>query len=297
MMGKKGHILDGSNIWKRIWKYLMITLGCAVYSAGIQFFMYPNAIVSGGVTGVAMIINQLAGLPVGVMTIVLNIPLFVLAWRYFGLEFIISSLVGMALSSAFIDLFALTGVVLTNDVMLACVIGGVIKGAGIGLVYYVGATTGGIDIVAKFLRQKSPHVNFGTIILGLDVVIVLAYALILNKYESAMYSIIAMFVVSKVIDLVLYGLDNSCVCYIISEKSQEIIKEITLGQMHRGVTILKATGAYTGADKQVILSVIKRQQIAVIRRIIKSIDQNAFFVVVDAKNVFGHGFDSIAEVR
>lgn len=296
-MNNNGSVLIRKIIWKRIWKYLMITLGCAVYSAGIQFFMYPNAIVSGGVTGVAMIINQLAGLPVGLMTIVLNIPLFVLAWRYFGLEFIISSLVGMALSSAFIDLFAMTGIVLTDDIMLACIIGGLIKGAGIGLVYYVGATTGGIDIVAKFLRQKSPHVNFGTIILGLDVLIVMAYAMILNKYESAMYSIIAMYVVSKVIDLVLYGLDNSCVCYVISEKSQDIIREITQGQMHRGVTILKATGAYSGADKQVILSVIKRHQIAVIRRIIKSMDPNAFFIVVDAKNVFGNGFDSIAEVK
>ena len=225
-----------------------------------------------------MLINQLTSIPVGVMTILLNIPLFIVAWKYFGLDFLLGSLTGMALSSAFVDLLAMTNIVLTNDKMLACVIGGVIKGAGLGMVYYVGATTGGIDIVAKLLRQKSPHMNFGTIVLILDAVVIMAYALVMGNYESAMYAIIAMFVVSRVIDLALYGIDNSSVCYIISEKSEEIAREITSGHMHRGVTLLEAKGAYTGKNKPVIMSVIKRHQIADIRRIVRSIDENAFFI-------------------
>ena len=173
-------------VLKRLLKYLTIIIGSAIYAVGFQFFMFPNSIVSGGIVGISMIINHFTQWPVGVMTIIMNIPLFAVAWRYFGLDFLIGSLVGMALSSAFVDLFALTGIVLTNDPMLASIIGGVIKGFGLGVVYFVGATTGGVDIVAKFLRRKNPHINFGTLILIIDVVIVAAYAVILNKYESAM---------------------------------------------------------------------------------------------------------------
>ena len=282
---------------KRLLKYLTIIIGSAIYAVGFQFFMFHNSIVSGGIVGVSMIINHFTHWPVGVMTILMNIPLFVVAWRYFGLDFLIGSLVGMALSSAFVDLFALTGISLTGDPMLASIIGGVVKGFGLGLVYFVGATTGGVDIVAKFLRQKNPHINFGTLILIIDAVIVAAYAVILNKYESAMYSVVAMFVVSKVIDLVLYGIDNSCICYVISDKSQELIDDIISGTMHRGVTILNGEGAYSHQQKQVIMCVIKRTQIAELRKLIRIVDERAFFIVTDAKNVFGNGFENIAEVK
>lgn len=282
-------------VFRRVIQYVVIVLGCVIYAVGFQFFMYPNNIVSGGIVGVAMIINKLMPVPVGVTTIILNIPLFVIAWRYFGLDFLISSLVGMALSSAFVDLFAIFNIVLTDDPMLASIIGGVIKGVGLGVIYYVGSTTGGVDIVAKMLRMKNPHLNLGTILLLIDAAIIVAYAVILNKYESAMYSVITMFVVSKVIDLALYGIDNSCICYIISEKSSDISHEIISGHMHRGVTILEGRGAYSGKEKQVIMCVIKRQQIAEIRRIIRTMDENAFFIVSDAKNVFGNGFENISE--
>lgn len=282
---------------KRLVKYFFVLIGSAVYAVGFEFFMYPNSIVSGGVTGVAMIINYFTALPVGVLTIVLNVPLFVFAWRAFGKELMIGSLVGMAVSSAFVDLFAVTGIVLTDDPMLASIIGGAIKGAGLGVIYYMGATTGGVDIIAKILRRSLPQINFGTIILLLDVFVITVYALILGNYESAMYSIIAMFVVSKVVDLILYGIDNSSLCYIISEKSEELSESITKGRLHRGVTILEGEGAYSHAKKHVIMCVIKRTQIAELRRTIRSVDERAFIVVSDAKNVFGNGFESISEVR
>ena len=282
---------------KRLTKYLAIVFGSAVYAIGFQFFMYPNSIVSGGIVGIAMLINHFTRFPVGVMTIIFNIPLFIVAWRHFGLDFLVGSLVGMAVSSAFVDIFAVTGIVLTHDAMLASIIGGVIKGAGLGAVYYVGATTGGMDIVAKMIRMKFPHLNFGTIILVLDAVIIAAYAVILGKYESAMYSVIAMFVVSKVIDLALYGIDNSLICYIISENSEELIRDIISGHIRRGVTVLEGQGAYSHNTKHVIMCVIKRTQIAELRRIVKNVDERAFFVFSDAKNVFGNGFENISEVR
>ena len=275
-------------------KYLLITVGSALFAAGFQFFLYPNSIIVGGVSGIAMIINMLSGLPVGVMTIILNIPLFVIAWKCFGLGFIVSSAVGMTLSSVFVDLLALFEYSPTSDMLLACIIGGAVKGLGLGLVYYAGATTGGTDIIAKFIRLRFPYLNFGTVVLVTDFVIILTFALVFDRIEAAMYAVIAMFVVSKVIDLVLYGIDNSNVCYIISEKSEQITESIT-EQLHRGVTILEGEGAYSHKSKQVLLCVVKRTQISEIRKMIRNVDENAFFIVTDAKNVFGKGFGDISD--
>lgn len=276
-------------------KYAVITLGTAMYAVGFQIFLYPNAIIVGGVSGIAMIINMLTSLPVGVLTIILNVPLFIMAWRSFGSKFIVGSLVGMLLSSVFVDLLAVFSLDPTDDMLLACFIGGAVKGVGLGLVYYVGATTGGADIVAKFARRRFPYINFGTIVLVMDCIIILVFAIVFKKIESAMYAVIAMFVTSKAIDLVLYGIDNSNVCYIISNESEQVVKAIT-DTLHRGVTILDGEGAYSHQNKQVLLCVVKRTQISDIRKMVKSIDENAFFIVTDAKNVYGRGFGDIGDM-
>lgn len=286
--------MNATNMREYVVKYALVALGSALFAAGFQFFLYPNSIIVGGVSGIAMIINYLVGLPVGIMTIVLNIPLFIIAWKHFGGKFIISSLVGMLLSSVLVDVLAVIDYSPTDDMLLACLIGGAIKGLGLGLIYYAGATTGGTDIIAKFVRLRFPYINFGTIVLLTDAVIIIAFAAIFDRVEAAMYAVIAMFVVSKVIDLVLYGIDNSSVCYIISENSEQLVKDIT-DKLHRGVTILTGEGAYSHKDKQVLLCVIKRTQIADIRKIIRNIDENAFFIVSDAKNVFGKGFGDISD--
>ena len=277
--------------------YLKILIGSALYAAGFQFFLYPNAIATGGVTGIAMILNAFTHWPIGMMVIAMNVPLFLIAWRHFGLDFMIGSAAGMGLSSVLVDVFASFGFALTNDPMLAAVIGGVIKGTGLGIIYYVGATTGGIDIVVKLLRKRLASVNFGTIMLLLDVFIIAAYALVLGRYESAMYSMVAMYVTTKMVDLALYGIDNACLCYIISEKTGEITEEIVSGALHRGVTLLNGKGAYSGAHRDVIMCVIKRQQIGQLKRLVRGHDEKAFFIVTNAKNVFGNGFESITEVR
>lgn len=290
---KKG--LDKRPVMSLFTKYLLIALGAALSAAGFQFFMKPNFIVSGGLTGVAQIINRLTGLPVGAMSIMLNVPLFIIAWKKFGRNFIFASSAGMVLYAVFIDVAATTYITATTDPMLGSIIGGVVKGIGLGMVYYVGATTGGVDIVARFLRRRFPYINFGTLILLMDALIIAAYALIFHIVESAMYSLICMFVVSRAIDLVLYGLDNSSIVYIVSHDTDAIVREITSGILHRGVTLLHAEGAYTHEEKQVIMCVIKRPQIAEIRRLVRMLDPNAFLVVTDAKNVFGNGFESIQE--
>lgn len=233
-------------------EYALIVVGSVIYAAGFRFFYYPNDIIAGGVTGIAMIINYLTEIPVGVINIVINIPLFILAWRAFGLKFIVGSFVATMLSSVLMDVFALIPISVTDNLLLAAIYGGVIYGLGLGLIYRAGDTTGGIDIVAKFVRRKYPYINFGTIILILDVIIIAAFALIFNQYEAAMYAIIGMFIVTRVIDLVLYGMGTSKVCYIISDESDKLKNAIT-ATLGRGVTLLHGEGAYTGKAKNVIL--------------------------------------------
>lgn len=273
-------------------EYIFIVVGAAAYAAGFQFFFYPNDIVTGGVTGVAMIINYLTDLPVGVMIIIINIPLFALAWKRFGLRFMLGSLVGMGVSSVLVDLFSLIGLSATDNPLLACIYGGLFTGFGLGLIYLAGVTTGGVDIIAKIVRRRRPHMNFGTIILIMDVVVISTFALVFDKFDSAMYAIIGMFISAKTIDLVLYGIDTSKVCYIISDENEKIKNMITT-ELDRGVTILHGEGAYTGSPKRVLFCVIKQQQIAEVRRIIRATDPGAFMIVTDAKDVFGDGFADI----
>ena len=276
-----------------LWEYFLIIVGSVLYAAGLRFFFYPNDIIAGGVTGIAMIINYLTDIPVGVMNLIINIPLFIWAWKGFGLKFIVGSFVATVLSSVFVDLYAYFGIVATENMLLAAIYGGVLNGLGLGLVYRAGDTTGGIDIVAKFVRRKYPYMNFGTIILILDIIIYAAFAIIFNEFEAAMYAVIAMFVVTRVIDLVLYGLGTSKVCYIISDESEKLKNAIT-ATLGRGVTLLKGEGAYTGRAKNVILCVIKKTQITQVRKIVKNVDVHAFLIVTDARDVFGNGFENIA---
>lgn len=274
--------------------YLKILIGSALYAAGFQFFLYPNAIATGGVTGVAMIINYFSGFPVGVMTLIINVPLFIFSWKKFGLGFILASLAGTVLSSVMVDLFAMIPLEVTHEPLLGAIYGGIIKGLGLGIVYHTGATTGGVDIVAKFLRRKYQHINFSTFILGLDTAVIVAFAVLFRRYDSAMYAIICMFIASKVIDLVLYGAVNSKVCYIITDKSEEI-KDGIVNALHRGVTFLHGEGAWSGQEKHVILCVIKQSQIVELKHLVGAVDDRAFVIVSDSREVFGNGFSYLGD--
>ena len=270
-------------------KLARIVAGSFLYAVGFQFFLYHNAVPTGGVTGLAMIINYLTGIPVGVLIIVMNIPIFLVAWRVLGARYILGSLIGMILSSVFMDLLALTSINLTHDLLLASVFAGVIEGFGLGIVYSTGATTGGVDNIAKLLRRKYQHINLSTLILIFDVCIVFTFALVFKLYDSAMYGIIAMFLVSKSVDFVLYGAVTSKMCYIISDESERV-KNAIVSQLDRGVTIIHGEGAYSGREKQILLCVVKRQQVMALRTIVQASDEKAFMIFTDARDVYGEGF-------
>lgn len=267
-------------------------VGCLIVGVSFSMFTFPNNIVSGGLTGIAQILNLLTGLPVGVMVIVMNVPLFLVAWKQFGLRFIIYSLVGMVGSSLAIDLFALLNVTLTDDILLAAVYGGLLKGLGYGLIFYTGGTAGGTDILSRMLRRKYAYIQLGTISLALDATVVAAFALIFRRADAAMYTIITMFVSSRIVNLLLYGSFNSSVCYIITVAPKEIAKVIG-EKLRRGATLLKGEGAYSGEERDVVLCAVKRQQIPQLKKIVSDIDGHAFVIVTQSHEVFGKNFQNI----
>lgn len=274
-------------------KYLQIALGAAVYAVGIEWLFVPVDMVSGGVTGVAMIVNLLTGLPVGTLILLMNIPLFIAALRVFGLRFMLGSIIGTLASSFSLDLLAaLPRPEITADPFLAAVFGGIITGIGMGLIFSSDSTSGGVDLIAALIRRKKPYIHLASFILLLDGLIILAYALIFRRLEMALYTVICVFISSQVIDMVLYGVSRSKLCFIISERSDEIKTEIseTLG---RGVTLLRGAGSYSGREKQILLCVVKHRQIVQIRRLIRDIDAQAFVIVTDARDVFGNGFGKL----
>ena len=273
--------------------YAKIIIGAAIWAVGIEWFFTPVQMVSGGITGVAMIVNMLTDIPVGVLMILFNIPIFIFALKTFGFKFMLSSIVGMVACSLFVDLYNFIDTApLTTDPFLAAIFGGLIMGVGTGMIFRTDATSGGTAVLAAAIRQKKPHINFGTYLLLIDAVVIAAYTLIFKRYDIAMYTVIAVFISAKMIDASLYGFSHSKLCHIITDHSDEIKTEI-VKSLHRGVTVLRGTGAYSGLDKQVLLCVVKHKQIVEIRKIIKNIDQKAFVIVTDTRDVFGEGFEKL----
>ncbi len=270
-------------------------VGCIIVGFSFSFLTFPNSIVSGGLTGIAQILNLLLGLPVGVMIIVMNIPLFAVAWKQFGLRFIVYSLIGMVGSSLAIDFFALFHVTLTNDILLAAVYGGLLRGLGYGLIFTAGGTSGGTDILSRMLRRKYAYIQLGTIGLVLDAVVVAAFALIFRRADAAMYTVITMFVSSRMVNLLLYGTSNSSVCYIITSYPQDIAQTIG-GRLRRGATLLKGEGAYSGEDRYVVLCAVKRHQIPALKKIVSDIDEHAFVIVTQSHEVFGKNFQDLEKI-
>ncbi|MBQ5810746.1 MAG: YitT family protein [Clostridia bacterium] len=280
-------------IWDLIWDVLIITLGSICYAASIVCFLEPNHISPGGVSGLATIIHYLfEALPTGLMIVVLNIPLFVLGIIFIGFKFIAKTGIATLISASLVD--AVTFFFpnpLTTDRTLAAIYGGLLLGAGIGLVMARNATTGGTDIAAKLINRKFPNITMGRSILLMDVLVVAASTIVYGEPESALYTVIALFVSSKIIDIVLYGTDHGKILYIVSEKHQEIADEI-INTLDRGVTFLPAKGAYTNNDITMIMCAVRSAQVVKVRSLIRRIDPKAFVMVAEAGAILGEGFDS-----
>ena len=267
----------------------IIALGAVIYALAFDWFVAPNQIAMGGVTGLAQIVNALVPvLPVGVLSILVNVPLFLAGWRLLGGRLLVSSLYAMAVSSLTIDVIAWIHTFPPMDPILATLYGGAGMGVGLGLVFSQGATTGGTDIIGKLLKLKFPWLPIGKLVMIPDMVVVILAAVVFGTVNAALYGLIQMYLLSKVMDMILYGWDTSRVAYIITDRWEETVQGLL--DMERGVTLLQGKGAYTGAEKQVLLVAFRQREIVPIKRMLREIDPQAFFIVCDAHEVLGEGF-------
>lgn len=277
--------------WKQtLLSYLIITLGAIFFAVGFVWFYQPNGIASGGVTGIAQLINHIFPfIPVGTSVIVLNIPLFILGWRLIGGKLLIGSLWAMFISSVIIDAITPLPFWQAMDPMLASIFGGISMGLSLGLIIQQGSTTGGSDLLARLLKLKLAWLPMGKLLLIIDAIVIVAVAIAFRTLNAMLYGIVAMYIASLVMDGVLYGLDNAKVAYIISDHNDEI-NRILVHDLDKGVTIIPGFGGYSGAEKKVLMCAFKQKEIAVIKAAVKEADPDAFLIVCNAHEVLGEGF-------
>ena len=269
--------------------YAVITLGSLLSALAYNIFYAPNLVAMGGLTGLGQVLNALIPvLPVGTTVFVMNVPLFFLGWKFIGGHLLVSSLYAMTFSSFAIDVMDMIYQFPPMDTMLAAIFGGVLLGAGIGLVFAKGATTGGTDLIARLLKLKFAWLPMGTLVLIPDFIVIVLAAIAFGKVESALYGLVSLFITSKVMDMVLYGLDSSKVAYIISDSCKEITDAVIA--MDRGATILHGEGAYSGDEKKVLMVAFKQKEIVPLKEKVNEIDPHAFLIVCDAHDVLGEGF-------
>ena len=270
---------------------LMIAAGSALFSLGFDLFLEPAGINCGGVSGIAMLIiyaTQPKFLTIGILSAVINLPLFFFGYRKIGKLFFFGSLLGMIVTSVCFDLFLLLPVPQTEPIM-AAIFGGVMIGAGLGVVFLAGASTGGVDIVARLLKLKFRNFPIGKILLCMDLCTAVATGIVYKQFNNTLYSVVTLVISSTVLDKVVYGMDYSKVALIISDRYEEIAQAIDT-QLDRGVTLLRGQGYYARSDKYVLLSAVKRKQLAQLKDLVMAIDPSAFVILQDAHQVLGDGF-------
>ena len=270
---------------------LLVVIGGVIFALGFDLFLEPAGFSCGGVSGIAMLIvyaTKSKWLTVGILSALINIPLFFFGYRQIGKYFFFGSMVGMATTSLCFDLFKLLPVP-TVEPLIACIFGGVMIGAGVGIVFLGGASTGGVDIVARLLKLKFRNFPIGKLLLAMDLCTAVATGIVYGEFNNTLYSAVTLFLSSVVLDKVVYGLDYAKVALIVSDRYEEIAKAID-EQLDRGVTLLQGQGYYMRSNKYVLLSAVKRKQLAQLKELVMEIDPAAFIIVQDAHQVLGDGF-------
>lgn len=277
--------------YERIRPYALILIGCAIAATAYPLFLTPSSIAPGGVTGISTVLHSVFGLPVGLTSLVLNIPLFFIGFRSMGKVFVLRSLLATLLFSLMIDLFKLPA--MTLDPLLSSVFGGVILGVGLGLILRGGATTGGTDLLARVVHRRISVISVGGFLFAFDFMVILFAGFTLSV-EHALYAMVNVFVTSKVLDTVLAGLGTDKACHIITSRPQQIVARL-LDELGRGVTVINATGAYSGAEVKLLLCVVSRMELMQLKDIVKQEDQNAFVFITDTHETLGEGFKKLAD--
>ena len=276
-------------LWKKT-EWIFATIGgSAVFALGFALFLQPNDMNAGGISGLAQVIVELLGFgSVGLLSILINLPLFLLGGLKIGRRFFVGSALGMFLSSVLIDIFAVIPVP-SLEPLAATLYGGVLCGLGLGIVFISGTSTGGSDILVRLLKLRMRNVPIGQISMGFDVIVVALTGIVFGDVSNALYTGVAVFVTSQVIDAVVYRFDYSKVALIISPHYAQIAEEIGI-KLDRGATFLHGEGSYSRKGTNVVLTAVKKQQVTELKDLVTKIDPDAFIIVQEAHQVLGDGF-------
>lgn len=268
---------------------LFTVIGTALVGFALSIFTVPNDIAPGGVSGMATALAFITPIRVSVWTLMMNIPLMIAAWRRLGPRALFYTLIATLLLSFFIEIGARFLPQYTTDHLVASLMGGVVSGLGMGILFVRGISTGGTDLLALILKKLLPNVPTGTLLMFVDVTVVAVATLIFRDFDVAIYSSITIFVCSKVIDTITQGVDYAKVIYTVTEHGEAVVQALN-EQTDRGSTLIPAIGGYTGGSKQIVMTVTRRSVVAQTLRIIRQTDPKSFTFVMDSTEVHGEGF-------
>lgn len=276
---------------KKAKNYVILTAAAVIYAVAISLFLDPNNIAPGGVSGISILVNRFTAIPTGTMNLLINIPIVLLGLWKFGWRFICSTMYVLALITVFINALASYGA-MTDDLLIAAVIGGALIGAALALVFMAGATTGGIDIIVKVVRTKRKHIKTNILFLLFDSMVILASWIVFRDLTVAFYAGIAVVTDSIVMDKILYGSDEAKLTYIVSAKPAQM-KQRLFDELDTTATVITARGAYTNAPKELLMIVTRKQIYPKLEEIVKDEDPTAFMIVSSASEIFGEGYKDI----
>lgn len=282
--------------WKQEGKNMALLLaGALIYGVGTHAFVEPAHIAPGGALGIALMVNHFVELPIGMVTLAINIPLLVLAWFSLSHRFAVSTAFATAVCSFILD-FAVAPIcpVYTGDRILCSLYGGILSGAGMGLIFMAGMTTGGSDILGYVLQKKRPQLSIGRALMAVDGVILLMSIYVFGNIDAALFGLVSLFATTKVIDSVIYGGDASTMATVVTRKPQEIARRV-IADLDRSATLIPATGAYSGKNTSVLLCTVRKSQFQRLRRIVYEADPGAFLMAAEASEVLGDGFKALSE--
>ncbi len=291
-MMKIGKIRVGKRIKESV-RYLKMIPFAALYALGVGAFVDPNNIAPGGVTGISVLLNRITEIATGSLIFIINIPIMILSIKKFGFEFTFRSIYTLFWISVFTNFFE-SMEPLTRNPMLAALAGGCICALAMGMILRLGATTGGLDIIVKILREKYPHMGTGSLFLMIDFGIVLFSVLVFESLDVVLYALITVFVSSKVLDYVLYGNQEARMLFIVSDYATEIAAKL-MHDLEVGVTFLEGQGGYTGKEKRVIFCVVRKHQAPKVEAIVTEVDLRAFLIVSNASEIYGEGYQDYLE--
>lgn len=287
--------MEGKTKFKEIAMDLLFDIiGGILYAAGIYSFASQAEFAPGGISGLAIIINHFTNLPIGTCTLILNIPIIIICLKTLGKTFFLKSIKTMIISTVIIDFVFPLLPVYTGDALMAALFAGALSGAGLALVYWRGSSTGGTDFLIMSLRKKFPHLSIGTISIFIDGTVIMLGGIVFGRIDAVLQGIVMTAVSTTVIDKITAGFMTGQVTFIVTNKAQEISDEI-MHSIGRGVTNIKATGMFSGSDRNILMCACSRAEACHIRAIANSVDKTALVLLCPYDTAYGLGFQALSE--